>query len=627
MNIMRQFQLLNALLIAGSLLVLSGATALHADQKNLHQVKDLDYGVSLYHFYQQNYFSAITDLLVSDHYKRIKSKDKNPQLLLGGLYLSYGLHNKSSEVFKNLLEDEDVNVSEAIKDRAWYLLGKDYYRNGLYEDAKQAFIKIKDTLNEDDEEERLYFLNNIFLKEKDIKSAQDILDDFPDGSIWRLYAQYNTASLLIQTENATEQGHELFDEIAVQESQNTEELILQDKASLALGYVALKNENSDEAIDYFNNIRIDGTETNKALLGLGWAKYREENYAEAIIPWMSLASKAASELTVQEALISIPYAFEKMRIDEQALIQYELAIESYKYQLSETLQLRDFIKSAEFIRQLNPGSLGNESTPLVSVVKEINPLMTRYLLSLMTSDDFQLAISTYQQVKHLKYRLDHWNSGVPALRMILREKRKTYKNKLSRTMNDSSLDKVSKLIKRRNKLANELAVIEKKEAALKLASPDEVEALKLLKDNERRLRALQGSGEDVSEQTNKHRLLNGLMQWKIKTDYPVRIWGAKKELIQLDRAVSDMKKSMLSLKSAWSGAPADFSQFDRRIENKEKQIQSLNKKVKDAVVRQEKHLRTMALHALKLHRNQIKLYHDRALFAKARLYDSMMAKE
>lgn len=622
---MRHFHFIKALLKAGALSLLVLTSGLRADQKNLHQVQDLDYGVSLFHFYQQNYFSAITDLLVADHYQRIKSEDKNPYLLLGGLYLSYHLHNKSSEVLQGLLDDEETNISNEIRDRAWYLLAKDYFRNNLFSDAKKALLKISDTLNQEDEEEKLYLLNTVYLKEQDVNKAKEVLDEFSDESIWKVYAKYNTASFLVQTEEGADEGHRLFDEISSIQSENPEKLIIQDKASLALGYLSLKNEDSEAALEYFNNIRIDGTETNKALLGLGWARYREKEFAKAIIPWMSLASKTASELTVQEALISIPYAFEKMRIDEQAMLQYELAIHSYKYQLSETLQLHKFIKSPDFIKQLSAGNLGNESMPVESVIKKINPLMTTYLLSLMTSDEFQEAVSTYQQVKHLKYRLDHWKSGVPALQMILQEKRKTYKNKLAKTMGDSNLGKVETLSKRKDKLERELGEIESKEAFLELVTDDEVVQLELLKDNNKRLKALRGSGEDITEQENKQRLLNGLLMWKIKTEYPIRIWAAKKELIQLSRAVADMKKSMISLKSSWTSAPQDFSQFDRRIANKEKQIQNLSKKVQKAVVRQEKHLRSMTLHALKLHRNQIKLYHDRALFAKARLYDSLMA--
>lgn len=626
-NKMRSLHIIKNLLTAGVFLLFAFASLSRADEQNIHQVKDLDYGVSLFHFYQQNYFSAITDLMVGEHYQRLNSGDKNPQLLLGGLYLSYDLKNKSSDVFKELLDDESLNVSLPIKDRAWYLLGKNFYHNALYEDAKSAFLKVQDTLNAKDEEERFYFLSNIYLREKNVVEAKKVLDEFPDDSIWKMYAQFNTASLLIQSEDETDLGHEIFDDLATIETQNPERLILQDKASLALGYVALKNEDSEQAKKYFNNVRIDGTETNKALLGLGWARYREKEYAEAIIPWMSLASKSASDLTVQEALISIPYAFEKMRIDEQALLQYELAIQSYKYQLSETQQLYTFINSPEYLHQLSPGSLGNESTPTDAVIKEIDPLMTRYLLPLLTSSDFQEAISTYQQVNHLKYRLDHWVNGVPALRMILKEKRKTYKNKLSETMDPSNFNRVASLLKSRDRLAAELKQINNKQAALKFASEDELEKLKLINDNGRRIKALKGSSEEISEQRNKHRLIKGLMLWELKTEYPVRLWAAQKELNQLDKAVADMKKSMVSLKSSWSAAPSDFSQFDRRIANKEKQIQGLNNKVSQAISRQEKHLRTMGLHALKLHRNQLKLYHDRALFAKARLYDSLMANE
>ena len=62
-------------------------------------INDLRYGESLYHFYQQQYFSAITDLMVAKQRNPITTQDASPELLLGSLYLYYGLHHEASNIF------------------------------------------------------------------------------------------------------------------------------------------------------------------------------------------------------------------------------------------------------------------------------------------------------------------------------------------------------------------------------------------------------------------------------------------------------------------------------------------------------------------------------------------------
>src|SRR6056297_3658000 len=79
-----------------------------ANDNKTHEVNDLDYGVSLYNFYQDKYFSAITSLLVAEHYQRMRSGSLYPELMLGGLYLAYGLNDKSAEKLNNLIEDKEL---------------------------------------------------------------------------------------------------------------------------------------------------------------------------------------------------------------------------------------------------------------------------------------------------------------------------------------------------------------------------------------------------------------------------------------------------------------------------------------------------------------------------------------
>ena len=600
------------------------------DNKATHQVQDLAYGASLYNFFQKKYFTAITELLVANHYKRIKSGDNNPPLLLGGLYLSYDLHKQSSEIFEQLLSSEDVELPVEVQDQARFLLGKNQYQDGLFSQAEDQFISIKDGLQLDSEEEKLFLLNAIFLRNEDFVQAQKTLEYFSPTSVWKAYAQFNTASHLLQhkEEDNVELGFDILEELAEDEAPHIEKYIIKDKANLALAYVALRDGNSEDSIEYFNKIRLKGIEANKALLGVGWARYRENEFKEAVIPWMHLASsQTESDLAVQEAFISIPYAFEKMKLNDQALHHYVLAIDSYKFQLDETQKLVDFIKSPEYIKQLNPGSLGSEAASAISIIKNLDPLLTQYLLPFLSSNEFQREAKSYLEMMHLRYMLNHWKNNIPALQMILREKRKTYKNKLSKTMDDESLNKIKVLTKKHRQLVEQITQIEKNNDADKLASDKEVEHIKLLAKSEKRFELLKNSEEDLSESQERYRLLKGRLLWEINTDYPVRIWAVKRQLQHLNLAIQNMNKSMSSLESAWKTAPSDFSGFDVRIANKEAQIKALMKKIDRAIVSHEKRLRLMALEELRLHRNQIKLYHDRALYAKARLYDSLMERE
>ena len=236
-----------------------------------------------------------------------------------------------------------------------------------------------------------------------------------------------------------------------------------------------------EAVQHFLKIRTSGDVTSEALLGLGWAQYRNEDYNNSIVSWMHLvAGQNKSDLVVQEALISIPYAYEKKKDNDQALFQYGQAIEGYKAQINETQKLVDFINSDKFIEQISPATMGDESPPVFNGIQDINPLMYRYLSKLISSEKFQFSVQSYQQARYLKYKLNRWQSSIPALQMILDEKKSTYNNKLVKALDDDSIDQVKDLVKRRNILKEKITAIERDELFYALATEKEDEYIKTL---------------------------------------------------------------------------------------------------------------------------------------------------
>ena len=66
-------------------------------------VKDPHYGEVLFHFYKEDYFPAIVRLLAAQQQGLLSEHEEQAELLLGGLYLSYGHHLEAAAIFERLL--------------------------------------------------------------------------------------------------------------------------------------------------------------------------------------------------------------------------------------------------------------------------------------------------------------------------------------------------------------------------------------------------------------------------------------------------------------------------------------------------------------------------------------------
>ena len=98
-------------------------------------VKDPQYGEVLFYFYQDDYFPAIVRLLAAQEQGLLTEHLEQAELLLGGMYLSYGHHLEAAGIFERLLAD---NVDEEMRDRTWFFLAKIWKQRGYLENAEEA---------------------------------------------------------------------------------------------------------------------------------------------------------------------------------------------------------------------------------------------------------------------------------------------------------------------------------------------------------------------------------------------------------------------------------------------------------------------------------------------------------
>ena len=159
-----------------------------------------------------------------------------------------------------------------------------------------------------------------------------------------------------------------------------------------------------------------------------------------------------------------------------------------------------------------------------------------------------------------------------------------------------------------------------------LVTEDEADQLKTLDKVKHELQRL-ANKEDLTEEKEKYRLMQGILYFRTQSEYIPRLWQAKRDLIELDRALAKARKSKRGLVKVANAAPRYFKGYDEKINADKQRIHSLLGRLDSAIHQQESYIQKMAMQSLIQRRQQLENYHVRARFGIARLYDSLVIEK
>jgi lipopolysaccharide biosynthesis regulator YciM len=97
----------------------------------------------LFYVYTDDDFEAITRLNAYEHWNLLPHHEPEAQLLLGGLYLSLGLHNEAGARFEKLLTPD---IPIGVRNRAWFYLAQVWYARGYLDRAEHAIREVQGPL-------------------------------------------------------------------------------------------------------------------------------------------------------------------------------------------------------------------------------------------------------------------------------------------------------------------------------------------------------------------------------------------------------------------------------------------------------------------------------------------------
>jgi len=584
-------------------------------------VQDLHWGDVLFYFYQGDYMQALTRLGAAQDFNRVTHHTVEAELLKGGLYLSLGEHEEAGRIFRSLLND---NVPLDVRNRAWFYLAKVWYQREYLQQSADALASIHGALPGDLEPERHLLEAQVMMYLDHYDEAIKALERWQpvgDGSdAWSAYARFNIGVALVRKDRL-EEAAKLLDAVGQIPAPTEELAALRDKANLALGYAWLKAGKANEAKAILQRVRLQGPQSNKALLGAGWADSAEKRYTKALAPWLELRGRNMLDAAVQESYLAVPYAYAQLDATKQAADQYMFAVTSFDQESQRIDQSIASIRNGNLLDAI----VSNDRADKVGWYWQLASLPdapeTRYLYHLLATHEFQEGLKNYRDLLLMQRNLATWSLSVEAFENMVDTRRRAYALRtpvLQQTLDTVDLDAMEN---HKNEMESRLTGIERDNDIAALATDREHEQWQKIERIEKVLASADQSDPLVQEMREKTRLLRGRLLWDFNAGYKARVWRTHKELRELDVAYGEARRRWVLVERAREDYPARTEEFAGRVANLQPRIAALSAKLAAAAKSENQYLASVAIKELESQKERLAAYSLQARYALASIYD------
>lgn len=594
-----------------------GGSAMAADAKAPpHIIQDPHYGDGLFHFFQDHYFSSITSLMVSQTFERMPHHADEAEILRGGMLLSYGLHREAGEIFAQLIEK---GAKPAVRDRAWYFLAKIRYQRGDMAGAEEAINRVENNLPPELEEDRVLLKANMLMARGDYAGAADALNAMATSENASRYVRFNLGVALIKSGDSA-RGTAMLDELGKAPAENEEIRSLRDKANVALGFTALQENRAENARTYLERVRLNGSQSTKALLGFGWAADALKEPRKALVPWTELAKRDISDPAVLEARIAVPYAYAELGALGQSLEQYTDAIAVFDRESVSLDESIASIRAGKLIDGLLQNNPGEEMGWFWKIGQLPEMPHAGHLTQVLSQHEFQEAFKNFRDLQFLAHNLQDWKDKLGVFDDMLQNRRNAYADRLPKIRGQAENIGIDALQRRRDQLAKELTRAEEDQDGLAFANEKERDLLARL-DSMQAILKQAGNDDDMNAARKRARLAAGALTWRLADQYVPRWWEAKKGMKITDAQLEEARRRDAALAQAQRDEPARHEKFAERIVELDKRIQALIPRVAALSNEQQQVVQEIAVAELTRQKERLAGYATQARFAVAQLYD------
>jgi predicted negative regulator of RcsB-dependent stress response len=596
------------------------ATPGQAARDKPQQVQDLHYGEVLFHFYQEDYFTAISHLMVAQHQDVLQHHRDESQLLLGGLQLSYGMLDQAEKQFDTLLDTETESDAK-LHDRVWYYLTKINYQRGNFEKAYKTLNEITDPGDKRIRAELAVLDANINMALGNNEEAIEALKDARAPEGWEEYLRINRGIAHLRAGNI-EQGRKTLDKLGQEGADNEELRALRDRANLGLGYELLRAGDAEQARKYLNRVRLQGPFMQSALLGAGWSDVERGDYQQALTPWLHLLKTSSHQPATHEARLAVPYAFGQLGDEARSIYYYEQAIDYFEQEqqlLDSAIQTAEDGTMLSLLSQAETGTSGGwlQDNPTLKGVPS-----GHYLVDVLSGHNFQESLKDYRDLGYLTELLNAWLDNIDIYYDMVDTRREAYEVRAP-AVRQRLVNKEAMALQERWQHYRDLIKSERREGdPLNLATGKEKQQWIMLQAAHEKLAALPDEPRYL-RMKDKTEWLQGVLYWQIQADYKARLWEIEKQLAELQTPVEESVRMHQQVEAALGTIQDGFTGYDKRIETLRSRILALLPAIDAARGNASGHIQQLALDELELRKQRLVSYRNQARYALARSYDQL----
>lgn len=607
--------------IATGLLLVLGLLPAHAaepDKLPETRVQDLHYGDVLFTTFVGNDFDALTRLEAYTHWNLMPHHRGEAELLAGGLYLQLGMHNEAGRRFESLLTGD---IPASVKSRAWFYLAKVWYARGYHERALEALDRIAGALDPAEAAERLHLQANALMHLQRHDEAIALLSGYRSTSSWLQFARFNLGVALVRSDRLAD-GARWLDSVGSIVTSSEELLALKDKANLALGFAYLQAGQQQQAMPSLMRVRLNGPQSSRALLGLGWALAANGQHEEALTPWLELHDRNLLDAAVQESYLAVPYAFGQLGAHGQAADYYEAALESFASERGNIDNAIIRIREGSLMRQLTGAE--DAVSPQRGWFWQLTELPdapeSRYLYPVLAGHDFQEGLKNYRDLAYLGSTLARWDENMAVYGDMIQTREMAYADRVPRVDALLSSDALADAEERRKVAEGRFNDIVNREDVAALGTPEQRDQWQRLLDIEAGLAAAPENEETLAAR-EKLRLLKGALYWDLHQAFRERVYQQRRGMRELDRVVEEANMRWLRLQKARETAPVTTGDHAERIVALTRRLADLRVRLGAAADAQQQLLADIAVQELQAQRDRLSDYEIQARFSLAAIHD------
>ena len=588
-------------------------------------LRDLYFGEALYQAYQGQYFDALERLdaelaqhrhLDEPELDSLQHHIRQADFSVGDFELRYRMHLRAGRAIRAVLE---ADVDQPVKNEAAFRLARIEFQKGQSEDALHALERIHGTVPEGIKDDIEFLRANVYLALGRPADAVEVLRRLQGAESLKGFAAYNLGIALLQADHTPEALRQL-DRAGQIESREIPTAAIRDKSNMVLGSIMLQSADYGHAQQAFDRVRLEGPYSNRALLSTGWAEVSARDYEKALVPWGMLIGRDATDAAVQEAKLALPFAYSRLQLYGRAALLYGQALDSFGKELEKVDASVRSIRAGNFLKALVREEIKQDNLWVVRLRTLPDTPETFYLTDLMASNDFQTALQNYLDMEDLRRRLIAWQNGFDAFEDLMRLRRANYTPLLPQVdARFRELDSQMRVrVEQRDHLQKRLQDLLTAPRPALLATTDERLALERLRQIEKTLGHSRGGNGALCAEVQR---LQGVLTWRLYTEYPERLTQAHEHLHELSQDVRMLQEQYTAFVRARQAAVHSYAGYDQSISRLRTRVGDARERVDTLLARQGHIIEAVAIDELRTRRERLEAYQVQARYAVADSYD------